>query len=515
MPDATDQDYSVSRDLARKSAAGFFWNVTGTAGQMISRIIGVGILARFIGPAETGLWAIVTLVYFPLKDLVGSGFTPTLVRRRRFRVGHLRRAMGLLIIIGGVLAAVIALGAYAAEDLMPAGLTTSLFLVGAAAAFCDLQFIAVKSQLVRNMQFREITCIGFAGMVAGFWLTALPLAIYGWGAWALGVGVLVESIVKFAGALMVQPIRPRFDLYPLRQYLRESAGFSLVGTLNSWARTIDNYVVSVFLGAEQLGVYTRAYALSELPTRLIAQSSENVLLPMFARRQDDSAALPRNLLDLLQTYLLLMAPIALFTAVFADDVVRLYLGEKWLSVAAPLSVLSLTLIGRPLARPALTALKSRGRVRTLIRLQLLYLCSIAAACSLLVRYGLAGVAWGVNLGVGLLLLGSLFAVNMELGIGWSEIAKRIWPISMINVLLAAMMGATELLLHREGVGSIAIFVVVTVSYPLIYAVVLLIWSDWLIPKPLLRLPRVEQFARYFQGIFSERRKSTSGGRTLE
>lgn len=463
---------------------GISWAIAGTAGQIASRVIGIGILARYIGPVETGLWATITLIYTPLVNLVAKGVSPTLIRQRHLPTRHLQRTLGLLILLGLSLFAATLAGSFAFGSYLPAHYHPAWILLGGLIAVLQIVHVVLKAKLARELRFREITLVRFGGILLGFWLTTVPLAILGYGVWSLALGMLITCLVVTCVSWLTTSISPRFDVRPLVRFLRESASFSLAGTLNSWALTFDNYVVWAFLGPQQLGVYTKSYALTALPTRFIAQSSESVLLPTLSRRQDSRERLAKNMIELIQVYILTTAPISIFILLYSEEIVSIYLGKKWLSVGPTLSALALTLVMRPISRPATTILKSRGRVRRLVQIQLAYVLTLGIFTILLVPLGITGVAWGVNTGTCTLAILSIAAGARELLIDIKDIAVSLLPIIIANAVLLCLLFCLHELCNHQGIKKSSTLAIGFGCAGVAYCAMLLVKQESLLPQTL-------------------------------
>jgi O-antigen/teichoic acid export membrane protein len=112
-------------------------------------------------------------------------------------------------------------------------------------------------------------------------------------------------------------------------------GFSFV------EQNVDYAVVGSLNGGRSLGAYSLAYRLSELPCNAIVEPIANVTFPGFARMKHRREDFSQSFLSVLRAVAVVGCPVALMLAAAADPFVRTLLGERWLLMVGPLSVLGL------------------------------------------------------------------------------------------------------------------------------------------------------------------------------
>ena len=107
-------------------------------------------------------------------------------------------------------------------------------------------------------------------------------------------------------------------------------GFGLV---NYFARNLDNLLIGRFWGAEQLGLYARAYQLLLLPIEQINAPITAVAVPVLSRLKDNPERYRSAYLRLLEKVALLTMPGMAFMIASSDLLVLIVLGPKWIQVS--------------------------------------------------------------------------------------------------------------------------------------------------------------------------------------
>ena len=101
----------------------------------------------------------------------------------------------------------------------------------------------------------------------------------------------------------------------------------------------DKLLVARFLGATQLGLYSLAFRVLQLTLAMCAQVGR-VVLPTFARLQDDRERLARVFFDVTESVSLALFPAMTLTILIAPVGVPALLGEAWADAVVPLQLVA-------------------------------------------------------------------------------------------------------------------------------------------------------------------------------
>jgi PST family polysaccharide transporter len=276
--------------------------------------------------------------------------------------------------------------------------------------------------------------------VFGQLVIATCLAWSGYGVWALVAGNLSFRLIKLCGVVLYTPVGPGggvFSFASAKALIDRGIGFSLGRILNFFSLQGDNFVVGRVLGADALGMYTRAYQLMSLPAMYVGQVFDRVLFPAVAREQGDAGRVRRSLLASLELVACISLPTAVVMFICAEEVIGTLFGERWLHIVPVVSVLSLGVFFRTAYKCADTLVKSLGAVYQHAFRQALYTTLVLIGSLIGAQLmGLTGVAWAVVLAVAV-----HYAVITELavkmtGVRWIEIAQAHVPAAWISSWVA-------------------------------------------------------------------------------
>ena len=373
------------------------------------------LLTRLLSPADFGVVSAALLVIVFSLTFSQLGLGPALVQRPELHPRHVSTAFlassAFGLIAGGMvwLLAPLIAQFFRMENLAPVVRVLALL-------FPVMGFSAVaESLLQRELRFRILANVDVLTYAVGYGLGVI-LALLGWGMWSLVAAHLLQSALRAAILLRVEPpkLRPPptwASFWELMNYgVGQSAGRIGVFLGNQ----ADNLVVGRFLGATALGLYSRAYQLMAVPTALLGDVLDRVLFPTMARVQDDPLRLASAYLQGTAFVALVTLPAGVVAAVLAPELVLVAFGSKWAALVPPFQVLALGMMFRTSYRMSDSLSRATGRVYRRAWRQALYAALVFLAAWVGQFWGVTGVAIGV---VVALLINYLLMAHLSLSVG--------------------------------------------------------------------------------------------------
>lgn len=391
------------------------------------------ILTHFILPQEYGALAaamiVITLTNFlqagGLKEYVVK-LVPVTSEKKIFQICL------LMLVASVVLWSIIILGRKElAEFLSVPGTSAILPILGVYLVLSP--FISILTAfLEKKFRFRALTFVNAAGAIVPFALT-IPLAIHGYGVWALVTGMIGERCVVVTLLLLL--VRPQLEfklsdigatLYEMRSFMFGITAFQLLSWI--WLN-LDKTIISRELGTEVLGYYAFSITLVYLLCNLISEGVRPLVYSAVAKMQSNDS---RLLGDGVRAMIAFMAPFAFFcvSAIFIfARFLSLILGEKWIVVADILPWLGLAIISTIVSLP-FEAIKATGRVRFII-------------LSHIIGLGIAIPLYYISVGDGLhtfsLSVGAIGVITTVIDILFISWALKYSPLKLLNALVRPML----------------------------------------------------------------------------
>jgi lipopolysaccharide exporter len=424
--------------LTQRTAAGMAWLTGVQVARQLLSIVSVSILARRIPPATYGLMGMAVLVTNLLETIRDVGTGTALIRERELPDALASTAFWLNCATGTVVTMMVIAFSWPAARFFHEPQVARILQFLSISFFFGSLGVVPTAVLSRAMDFRKVAMAQTLGAVCAA-VTAIAIALAGGKLSALVSAALVMSSTTTAAVWVLSPlqVKPVFNLADARRIL--SFGLHLTGSqvMNYFSRNADNALVGRLLGSGPLGYYQMGYMLMTLPLQNFSVMIAQVTYSALARFSEDherfrAAYLRTSSLTSLATF-----PVMVGLGITAQPFVRVFLGPKWMPVAALLMVFG------PLG--ALQSLSTvnliynmQGRTDLLFRWQIF--ASICYVTSFVVglRWGIMGVAVSYTI-VWILLMVPMLAIPFRLvGITLKAFVRALWPTTWPTLVMAAI-----------------------------------------------------------------------------
>jgi PST family polysaccharide transporter len=460
-------------DLKRRAAHGALVSTVAQAGALVLRTGSTMLLARLLLPADYGLVGMVTAFTGFLGLFRDGGLSMASVQRDSITPAQSSTLFWVNVAVGVLLALLCAALApvlavfYGEPRLVWVTVVSGIsFLFNGAGA-------QHRAMLQRTMRFITLSVIDTAGLVLSVAL-GIGLAVAGGTYWALVVMAVTPPIVSTLGVWLATGWIP--GLPQRRSGIGSMLWFGGTLTLNSvviyMAYNMEKVLLGRYWGAETLGIYGRAYQLINLPTETLNQTIGSVAFSALSRVQNDAVRLKSYFLKGYGLLLSLVIPIAMACVLFANDLIRVFLGAKWHESAPVFRLLAPTVVAVAMMNPLGSLLLATGRVVRNFNLALLITPVVIVGYVIGLRHGPQGVATGYSIAMTLLVVPVLLWAKHGLPITGMDILTTLKP-PFVSVLIgtAGMLAAASLV---DRIQPVFLRLVVESSLFLgVYAIVLL------------------------------------------
>lgn len=301
--------------------------------------------------------------------------------------------------------------------------------------------IVQSSLLERELNFKAIFTNNFIAYSV-MSIAAISMAYAGFGVWTL---VLQPLILSSSFTLILwtksnwKPIIT-FSKQSLHHLLKFSIYLLGSTSINYWASNIDNMIVGKYSGAQQLGIYTRAYTLMYLPITQISSILVKVLLPTISRIQDDKEKVANVYMRAIDLIAFVNFPVIVGLVVTADSLLLLLLGEQWQECILIYRILAVASLLRVMVSPIGLLLTGLGETKLHFKFGLV-VCIIGIAFIFIGywTYGVIGVSSSLIFAGIISLLLSIYTIGKVIPFTYGLFFRNVAPI----FLAAAVMGLTS------------------------------------------------------------------------
>jgi O-antigen/teichoic acid export membrane protein len=331
--------------LAKLAERALKWSAFTTAARFALQFVAQVALARMLGPENFGVYGIGITVLTFVGFLSGASFSYSLmllptVSRDDIRFSFTWQMMAGLFSAAAMYAAAPALAGFfgdpRVEGMVQLLSLASLLTAAAAPATYLLQ---------RDLDFRVLGLIQLASYAIGYLAVGVPMAIQGWGAYALGTACVVQAAVTLVASYIAKPhpVRPLFSHAGGGAALSTGRAVFLTNVVNWLLSNLDRVIIGRVLNAHAVGLYTVAYNLASIPNVLLLGALQPAFLAAGAKLQDEPQRLAQGWLLGLACILVLATPAAIVFAMLSSDLVNVLYGAAWVESAWVLAILFLCL----------------------------------------------------------------------------------------------------------------------------------------------------------------------------
>ncbi len=379
--------------LGRKAAVGFLASASSQAGRTGLQVASVVVLGRLLSPRDYGLMAMVMAVLGLADMLRDMGLSTvaiqakTLTAAQRNNLWLINTMIGAgLMVLTILVSPLFAWGYGQPETAWIACAMAPNFLLSA----MQTQY---RAGFTRELRFTFISMVDFLSTLVGLLLGTF-LALLGSGYWALVGQTLLTTVLALVAVAIKADWRPRgfIRMSGTMALIKKGLSFFASMVMSYVATNLDSVIIGRVAGADALGLYNRAAQLIRVPFRQIQSPAGAVMMPTMSRIQHDHVRL-RRAMQLQQSAVSYpLAIVAVIVAAAPADLVRLALGEQWISAAPLMAVVAASAAIGSISTPVSTVLTAMGLSKELARLTAMTATLNIAAIIIGAQWGAIGVA---------------------------------------------------------------------------------------------------------------------------
>ncbi|WP_288378464.1 MOP flippase family protein [uncultured Massilia sp.] len=427
--------------------SGIKWTSASTMGRRLLGLAANIVFARLLAPADFGLVAMagVMLGFVDIFKDLGTG--AALVREKEPRPGLLSSVFWLNCGFGLAMTLVMLALSPLVAAFYQEPRVQPVIAVMALSFFLSSLSIVHTSVLTREMAFERLAKVELAASVLSYAI-GIGAALLGHGVWSLVYQVVANAALGTLFTWFASPWRPRLmfawsEIHGITGYSLNLAGYNI---FYYFAQNLDNLLIGRFLGTEALGLYDLAYKLMTFPMQAISAVFGRVMMPYYARAQDDLPRFRQAFLRVGGAIAFVTFPMMFGLLALREHFVFAVFGAAWapviplLAMFAPLAAIRsvLTTTGSIYIATGHTGLQLRWGVLS----NLIVFAGLAAG----LKWGIVGVAAGFTLTSLLLLYPNLAIPFRLIGMEVPALARALAPTVACTALMFALVAGADLLL---------------------------------------------------------------------
>lgn len=416
--------------------SGVAWSFSEKLLSMVVQMAVSIIVARQLMPEDFGVMAILTFFTSVALTIVDSGFSQTLIRKAQPTDTEYRSvlcfnvAMSLILYV--LLVALASPLATFYEQPIISDVAPVLFLVLPINSLCVVQTV----MFTREFRFALLSKIVFAAsLISG--VVAVVMALAGCGIWSLVAQRLLMMGIKAAAFWWIR--RWHTSERASFKTIRELSPFSLRLLATDLISALYNNVAQLFIGkmysTHQLGFYSQAQKLKELPVTSSVQAIQGVTYPALSKLSDDDAKFSEAFRRILMLSSFVLFPAMLGFVAVAPEMFMLLLGERWMPTVPYFEILALSGLFYPLSVVAYNILKVKSDGRVILRLEVVKRVAMTIILAVTIPQRITAVAWGMTAMAAIDFVVNLIAAMRYINIGVGTILRSLLPQFILSIIM--------------------------------------------------------------------------------
>ncbi|MCY4743525.1 lipopolysaccharide biosynthesis protein [Pelomonas sp. UHG3] len=389
---------SSKGNLTQRTLHAAKWGYLGAAGKLLIQLGSQILLARILGPAEYGMFAVGAIVVGVANYFADASIGSALVQRKQISDDIVRFIATWQLAAGLVVTAVLLLFAPHIAGFLTHPEATPLLRALSFVCLISALTSAPANLLRRELNFKALQLGQLAGFAVGYLLVGIPMALAGAGVWSLVAAWLVQAscTLVLVWKAARPPIGLRFRADDGVDTLK-FGGHALLSNLATWSGSnLDRIIVSRAFPAHELGVYHVVNNLVSTAITQILSTLQAVTFSSTSQVSADAQRIRASFLTAAEAAPVVVLPIFATLAVTAKIVLIGLYGTKWQEGVELLQPVALTAAMYGLSGTITPLLWASNHIRHESRVQIISSVLIGVACYAAALQGsIVTVAWAL------------------------------------------------------------------------------------------------------------------------
>ncbi len=436
----------MAESLKEKTITSVIWSSVGQFGTMALSFLSNLVLARLLLPSDYGCVGMLHVFIAVSNVFVTAGFGSALIQKKDPTHLDYSSVFHWTVVTSIVLYWVLFFCSpaiarfYDMPELSPVLRVQSLGLV--IQTLVTIQTV----QLQKQLRFKELSKRNIYASLAGA-IVAVIMALSGFGVWSLVVSHLVGVAASVILLWKMSTWRPTLEFS--WSSLKELFSFGGLVALSSLVETIYTNILSLVLGKwyspSDLGYYTQANKLEQVPTGTLSKIVSNVTFPVLSSIQESPARFLSGVRRCMKSVMFLNVPIMVLLMIIARPLIILLYGSRWEISSVYFQILCLGGVFFTMNSLNITIIKALGKgkiyfftqlSKRVLSILLIFLSFFLGKAGVI--DGVLGLIWAVTISNICFVIINAFVNRQLIHYGIFAQLKDVFPYLLITGILAIL-----------------------------------------------------------------------------
>jgi len=453
--------------IKQKALKGFFWSFIERFGTLFILFLSNVILARLLSPSDYGLIGMMTVFITLSNILIDGGLGSALIQRKNPTNKDYSTIFFLNIFIATICYLLIYFSAKSIGSFYNQSQLELLLKVLGVVLIIDAFSTIQNNILIKKLNFKRITIIKISSASTSV-IISIILAYKGYGVWSLVVQSLTNSLIRSILLWWFTNWYPIwcFSIESFKSLFNFSSKLLLASLLSEGYRNLQLLIIGKFFPAKEVGYFTQAKQLENVPVSSLIAIINQVTYPIFSQIQDN----PKELINKLRRCFKLLAfinfPLMILLTIIAPSLFLFLYSEKWLPAVPYFQWLcvgfGLLLV---IHNTNLNALKAIGRSDIVLYLEIAKKILGITFIFAFMKFGVIGILWALTLNSIIEFFINSYFTGKYLSYGTKQQIKDILPILLYASLTGIIVHSISYVVSFNG---IILMLIQTIIYIILY-----------------------------------------------
>jgi len=322
----------MEESLKKRTISGMFWTSVQKFG-VVGMSFGTNIiLARLLTPADFGIIGMLTIFIAVSATFVDGGFGSALIQKKEPTQTDYSTILYLNAGISIVLYVILYLSApYIADFYNMRILCNVLRMIGLTLIINAVSYVqAVK--LRKEMKFKKLSYIYLTASLISF-VISIGLAYHGFGVWSLVWMNIINCSIATVLLWLYGKWCPSyvFSIQSSKSLFGFGSFLLLSNLINTFCNNIQGLIIGKLFNASDMGYYSQARKLNDLPSTSISSIIDNVSYPVMAAKQDNMVEFVYVVSKFIRIIAMITFPIMTLLIILGRPLIVFLYSDKWIA----------------------------------------------------------------------------------------------------------------------------------------------------------------------------------------
>lgn len=320
----------IEEDLKKKTISSLIWSACQRFGTLILAFVGNLVLARFLTPEDFGLVGMLTIFISLSETFIDSGLGAALIQKDEPSDVDYSTVFWTNISVSVFFYIILFFSAPLIAKFYDMQILEKILRIKGIVLIIQALRIIQTTKFRKNLNFKSLSIIYFISSLVST-IVSIVLAFLGFGVWCLVAKTLLESSIRTVVIIIVGKWKPLFKFS--WQSFKSLFSYGGVMLLTSLVLKLYSNMQALIIGkafsAKELGYYTQATKLENVPTSAMEGVVNQVTFPVFSKIKDDKEKVQRGLSKVLVNISYVAFPLMIMFIVCAESIFDFLFTEIW------------------------------------------------------------------------------------------------------------------------------------------------------------------------------------------